>query len=121
MVLKKREKILIFFVILAVAIWAFDRFYYPPQKKKIATLKEEVKAANLKLKESVLYTQGVETVEAEVARLEKELKRLSDKMLRGEEFRAFLKHLGSESDRLQMKLFSITTTTLNASLPPRHT
>ena len=42
MVVKKREKILIFFAILAVAIWAFDRFYYTPQKKKITTLKEEL-------------------------------------------------------------------------------
>lgn len=109
MVVKKREKILIFFAILAVAIWAFDQFYYTPQNTKIASLKEEIKAADLKLKESVLYTQGVETVEAEVARLEKELQRLSDKMLRGEEFRAFLKHLGSESDRLKMKMISITT------------
>jgi len=109
MVLKKREKILIFFVILVAAIWAFDQFYYTPQKRKITTLKAEVKAAEVKLQESVLFTQGVETVEAEVARLEKELQRLGDKMLRGEEFRAFLKHLGSESDRLQMKMISMTT------------
>jgi len=109
MVIKKREKILIFFVILAAAIWAFDQFYYTPQNTKIASLKEEIKVADLKLKESVLFTQGAETVEAEVARLEKELQRLSDKMLRGEEFRSFLKHLGSESDRLQMKMISMTT------------
>jgi len=109
MVVKKREKILIFFAILAVAIWAFDRFYYTPRSNKIKTLREEAKAADAKLKESVLLTQGVETVEAEVARLEKELQKLSDKMLRGEEFRAFLKHLGSESDRLQMKMISMTT------------
>ena len=117
MVLKKREKILIFFVIIAVAIWVFDQFYYTPQKKKIVTLKEEVKAADLKLKESILFTQGVETVEAEVGRLEKELQRLSDKMLRGEEFRAFLKHLGTESDRLQMKMVSMTTQEEKLSQP----
>jgi hypothetical protein len=117
MVIKKREKILIFFVILAVAIWAFDRFYYTPQSTKIKSMKEEIKAADLKLKESILYTQGVETLEAEVARLEKELKRLSDKMLRGEEFRAFLKHLGSESDRLQMKMISMTTQEEKPSQP----
>jgi len=117
MVLKKREKILIFFVILVAAIWAFDQFYYTPQNTKIASLKEEIKAADLKLKESVLFTQGVETVEAEVARLEKELQRLSDKMLRGEEFRAFLKHLGSESGRLQMKMISMTTKEEKPSLP----
>ncbi len=109
MVLRKREKILIFFVILAVAIWVFDSVHYTPQQKKIAALKGEVNAADLKLKESVLFTQGVETVEAEVARLEKELQRLNKKMLQGEEFRAFLKHLGSHSDRLQMKMISMTT------------
>jgi Tfp pilus assembly protein PilO len=107
--LKKREKILIFFVILAVAIWVFDLFYYTPQKKKITALKEEVHTADLKLKESVLFTQGVETVEAEVARLEKELQRLNNKLLQGEEFRSFLKHLGSQSERLQMKMISMTT------------
>ena len=117
MVVKKREKMLIFFAILAVAIWAFDQFYYTPQKKKITTLKEEVNAADLKLKESVLFTQGVETVEAEVARLQKELQRLGDKMLRGEEFRAFLKHLGSESDRLQMKMISMNTQEERPSAP----
>jgi len=109
MVVKKRKKILIFFAILAVAIWAFDRFYYTPQKKKITALREEAKAADLKLKESVLFTQGVETVETEVARLENKFQRLGDKMLPGEEFRAFLKHLGSKSDRLQMKMISMTT------------
>ncbi len=117
MVLKKREKILIFFVILAVAIWAFDQFYYTPQKRKITTLMEEVRSADLKLKESALFAQGVETVEAEVTRLEKELERLSGKMLRGEEFRAFLKHLGSESDRLQMKMISMTTQEERPSSP----
>jgi hypothetical protein len=117
MVLKKREKILIFFVILTVAIWAFDQFYYTPQSRKIVSLKQEIRAADLKLKESVLFTQGVETVETEVARLEKELQRLSDKMLRGEEFRAFLKHLGSESDRLQMKMISMTTQEEKPSVP----
>jgi len=64
-----------------------------------------------------MFTQGVETVEAEVARLEKELQKLSDKMLRGEEFRAFLKHLGSESDRLQMKMISMTTQEEKPSQP----
>jgi len=72
-------------------------------------LREEAQTAEARLKESVLFTQGVETVEAEVARLEKELQRFNDKMLRGEEFRAFLKHLGTESDRLQMKMVSMTT------------
>jgi ATP-dependent Lon protease len=109
MTLKSREKILLFFVIIAIAIWAFDQFYYTSQKKKILTLKGEVSAADLKLKESALFTKGVETIEAEVSRLEEELKKLSERMLRGEEFRAFLKHLGKDSDRLQMKMISLTS------------
>jgi hypothetical protein len=117
MTLKSREKILLFFVIIAVAIWAFDHFYYTPQKKRIMTLKDEVKAADLKLKESVIFTKGVETIEAEVSRLEEELKKLSERMLRGEEFRAFLKHLGKDSDRLQMKMVSLTSQEEKISLP----
>jgi hypothetical protein len=109
MTLKSREKIFLFFVIIAIAIWAFDQFYYSPQKKKILTLKAEVSAADLKLKESALFTKGVETTEAEVSRLDEELKRLSERMLKGEEFRAFLKHLGKDSDRLQMKMISLTS------------
>jgi hypothetical protein len=109
MTLKSRERIFIFFAIIAIAIWAFDQFYYTPQKKKILTLKAEVSAADLKLKESALFTKGVETIEAEVSRLEEELKKLSERMLRGEEFRAFLKHLGKDSDRLHMKMISLTS------------
>jgi len=109
MALKSREKILLFFVVIAAGIWAFDRFYYVPQKKKISALKEEIKTADLKLKESLLFTKGVETVEAEVSRLEKELQGLNERMLRGEEFRAFLMHLGKESDRLRMKMISMTS------------
>jgi len=117
MVVKKRERILIFFAILAVALCAFGRFYYTPHMKKITTLKEEAKAADLKLKESVLFTREVETVEAEVVRLEKELQSLSDKMFRGEEFGAFLKHLRGESDRLQIKMISMTTQEEKPTLP----
>jgi hypothetical protein len=109
MKLKKREKILLFFALIAIAIWAFDGFYYTPQKRKIMALKAEVSAADLKLKESALFTKGVETIEAEVSRLEEELNKLSERMLRGEEFRAFLKHLGKDSDRLQMKMISLTS------------
>lgn len=108
MKLKGREKILIFFVIIAITIWAFDRFYYTPQKKKILELKEEIKAADLKLQEVLMFTQGVETTEAEVSRLEKELQEVTEKTLKGEEFRIFLKNLGIESDRLQMKIVSLT-------------
>jgi len=108
MALKSREKMLLFFVCIAAAIWAFDRFYYVPQKKKSLALKEEVKAADLKLKQPILFTKGVETVETEVSRLEKELQGLSERMPKGEEFRGFLKHLGKEIDRLQMKMISMT-------------
>lgn len=107
MVLKSREKILIFLVFIAVAIWAFDHFYYEPQKKKISQLKEEIKSADLRLKESPLFVQGVENMESEVSRMEKELQGLIERMLKGEESRAFLKHLARDSDRLQMKLVSL--------------
>jgi hypothetical protein len=117
MTLKSREKMLLFFVVLAVFIWGFDRFYYTPQSRRLTTLKEEVKAADLKIKETILFTQGVETAEGEVSRLEEELKRLNERILRGEEFRAFLKHLGKESDRLQMKMISLTSQEEQVSLP----
>ena len=107
MVLKSREKILIFLVLIAVAIWAFDHFYYSPQKKKISQLKEEIKSADLRLKESPLFIQGVEDMESEVSRLEKELQGLIERMLKGEESRALLKHLARDSYRLQMKLISL--------------
>ncbi len=109
MALKKREKILIFFVLIAAAVWAFDRFYYRPQEKKMKGLREEIKAADQRIKESSLFDQGLERIEAEVSQLEKEFERLSQKMLRGDEFRAFLKHLGSESERLRMKMVSMNT------------
>ena len=107
MVLKSREKILIFFVVLAIVIWAFDHFYYTPQKKKISRLKEEIKSADLRLKGSLIFDQGVEVVESEVSRLEKEFQMLTERTLRGEEFRVFLKHLARDSDRLQMKIVSM--------------
>jgi hypothetical protein len=107
MKLKSREKILIFFVVLAIVIWAFDHFYYTPQKKKISILKEEIKSADLKLKESLIFNQGVEVVGSEVSRLEKEFQMLTERTLRGEEFRVFLKHLARDSDRLQMKIVSM--------------
>ena len=105
--LKSREKILIVLVVIAIAIWAFDHFYYTPQSRKIKMLKAEVKAADLKLNESLLLAKGVETLEAEVLRQEGELKRLSERTLKGEEFRTFLKHLARESDPLQMKVISL--------------
>src|SRR4030042_2962565 len=116
MVLKSREKILAVLAIIAIAIWAFDHFYYTPQTHKISRLKADINAADLKLKESLLVTEGVETLEAEVHRLEGELKRLSERTLKGEEFRTFLKHLARESDSLQMKVISLTPQ--EEKLPP---
>jgi hypothetical protein len=107
MKLKSREKILIVLAIIAGAVWAFDSFYYTPQNRKVKTLKAEIKAADLKLNESLLLSKGVETLEAEVLHQEGELKRLSERTLKGEEFRTFLKHLARESNPLQMKVISL--------------
>jgi Tfp pilus assembly protein PilO len=117
MALKNREKTLLLLAIIAIAVGAFDRFYYSPQKKIILNLKEQIKAADLKLKEYGQFTQGMETVEADVSRLEKELQGLSERMLRGEEFRALLRHLARDSDRLQMKIISLTPQEEKTSLP----
>lgn len=117
MTLKTREKTLLVFVLIAVAIFVFDRLYYTPQDHKIKRLKEEVKAADIKLKESLLFVKGVEAVEAEVARLESELKRLNEQTLKGEEFRAFLRHLAKESSSLQMKIISLVPQEEKLSLP----
>lgn len=107
MVLKGREKILIVLAVIAGAIWAFDRFYYTPQINKMKTLRAEVNGADLKISESLLVAKGVETLENEVLRQEGELKRLSERTQKGEEFRTFLRHLAKESDPLQMKVISI--------------
>ncbi len=117
MALKSREKILIIFVSIAIAIWGFDRFYYTPQSRKILQFKEEIKAADQKMEQFLLLTKGVETVEAEVTRLEKELKGLSERTLKGEEFRAFLRHLARESNALPMKIISLTPLEEKLSLP----
>ena len=89
---------------------------YTPQNRKIKALKAELKAADLKSDESLLMTKGVETLEAEVLRQEEALKRLSERTLRGEEFRTFLRHLAKESDSPQMKVVSLTPQEEN--LPP---
>jgi Tfp pilus assembly protein PilO len=117
MVLKSREKILLIFVLIAIVIWAFDRFYYTSQSRKILQFKEEIKAADQKTEQFLLLTKGVETVEAEVTRLEKELKGLSERTLKGEEFRAFLRHLARESNSLQMKIISLIPQEEKLSLP----
>ena len=115
--LKNREKILLVLVVIAIAILVFDQLYYTPQNRTISRLKEEVKTTDLKLAESLLLTKGAETVEAEVTRLEKEFDRLSKKTLKGEEFRAFLRHLARESDPLQMKIISLLPQEEKSTLP----
>jgi len=118
MVLKKREKILIILAVVVVAVWVFDHFYLAPQSSKIRALEADLKAVDLKSEESLLVTKGVEALEAEVRRQEEALKRLSERTLRGEEFRTFLKHLAKESDSPQMKVISLTPQEEN--LPPPH-
>jgi hypothetical protein len=108
MKLKNREKILFTLACIAAAILLFDRLHYSPQNRKIYLFKEEIKAADTKLKEFTLLSQGVEATEAEINRLEKELKGLNERILKGEEFRTFLRHLARESDPLQMKIISLT-------------
>ena len=117
MVLKSREKILITLAVVAIAFWAFVTFYYTPQNRKIKALKVELKAADLKLDESLLMTKGIETLEAEVFRQEEALKRLSERTLRGQEFRTFLRHLAKESDSPQMKVVSLTPQEENLPSP----
>jgi len=106
--LKEREKIIILIGALAVAFWGFDFFYYTPQKKKIMNLKAEIQAAENKSKESAILRTGVENLELELSRLEKQLQGHPQKVLQGEEFRAFLKQLAGESARLQMKMISLS-------------
>jgi Tfp pilus assembly protein PilO len=79
--------------------------------------KGEIKAADQKMEQFLLLTKGVETVEAEVTRLEKELQRLSERTLKGEEFRAFLRHLARESDPVQMKVISLAPQEEKLPLP----
>jgi len=117
MVLRSREKMLLIFVFIAIAILVFDQLYYTPHTREISRLKDEVKSADLKMAELLLLTRGVETVEAEITRLEKELDWLSKRTLKGEEFRAFLKHLAKESDPLQMKIVSLTPNEEKFPLP----
>ncbi len=102
---------------IALAIWAFDWFYYTPQKGKILQHREGIRAADLRLKELLIYSQGMQTVEAEVSRLEKELQEYKERMLKGAEFRAFLKHLAQQSDRLQIKMISLKPQEEKTSLP----
>jgi Tfp pilus assembly protein PilO len=117
MTLKNREKILIILAVIAIAIWISDHFYFTPQNRKIRALKAELTAADLKMDESLQMTKGVEAFEAEVSRQEEALKRLSERTLRGEEFRAFLRHLARESGSPQMKVVSLTPEETNFPSP----
>ncbi|NWF91288.1 MAG: hypothetical protein HXY46_00085 [Syntrophaceae bacterium] len=117
MALKKREKLLVIFAAIAIAILGFHRLYYAPQSRRILQLKQEIKAADQKIDQYLLLTKGMGTVEAEVSRLERELKALSERTLKGEEFRTFLKHLAKESDSPQIKVVSLTPQEERASLP----
>jgi hypothetical protein len=116
MKLTNREKIFIVLAGIAVAFWVFATFYYTPQNRKIKALEEDLKAIDLKSEESQLVTKGVETLEAEILHQEEALKRLSERTLRGEEFRAFLRHLAKESDSPEMKMISLIPQ--EESLPP---
>jgi Tfp pilus assembly protein PilO len=115
MKLKSREKMLLIFACIAVAILLFDRVYYFQRSRRISALKEEIRSIETQLHEWNLYSKGLEEVRAEVERLEKELQSRNEKILRGEEFRAFLKHLARESDPAQMRILSITPIEENPS------
>ena len=115
--MKRREKTLVFFVIIALAVWAFDRFYYTPQKKDILRLREDVKAAELKLNESIIFTKGVEVLETEVSRLETEFRQFSEQPFRGEELKVFLRHLARDSERLRIKVVSLNSQEEKRTLP----
>lgn len=116
MVLKSRERILVVFALIAVAIWVFDRFYFVPQTRKIKALKADLKAVDLRSEESIAVAKGIESLEAEVHREEEALRKLNERTMRGEEFRTFLRHLAKESDSPQMKLISLTPQ--EESIPP---
>jgi len=116
MKLTNREKIFIVLAGIAIVFWVFATFYYSPQSRKIKALEADLKAMDLKSEESQLVTKGVETLESEILRQEEALKRLSERTLRGEEFRAFLRHLARESDSPEMKMISLTPQEDN--LPP---
>ena len=109
MSLKSREKALLLFAGIAIAILVFDQIYYTPQSRKIVRLREEIRATELKSNESLQLTKGIETVETEIAILEKELQGLKGRALSKERFEAFLRHLAKESSRLQLKMVSLTT------------
>ncbi len=104
-------------MVIAVGILAFDQFYYMPQKRRMKMWKEDIRVADLKMKESSILTKGVETIEAEVSRMEYRLRAQGHRTVKGGELKAFLKHLAGESERLHMKVISIAPQDAGKALP----
>lgn len=107
MKLKRREKILLLFCLIAVSFYFFDLFYYKQRVKRIKTMEEEIKAIDNKLQELTLLTKGIETSSSKVKELENKLRGLNEKTLKGEEFKAFLNHLAKESNPRLMRVISL--------------
>jgi len=108
MALRAREKKLLLLAGIAVAILVFDQLYYTPQSRKIARLKEEIKALEGKMEEQRLLRTSLEALESEIARLEEETKGIESLTLGKEGLKNFLTHLARESDRLPMKIVSLS-------------
>ncbi len=108
MKLKSREKVLLVFACIAISFLLFDRLYYFQRSRKISALREEMKSIEAQINELHLYHKGLKEVQREVEQLERERKTLGEKVLRGEEFKTFLRHLARETDSSQMKMISIT-------------
>jgi Tfp pilus assembly protein PilN len=117
MTLKSREKVLLFFVIIALAIWAFDRFYYTPQGREILKLREQIKGADRNLSEFAAFTLGAAALEAEISRLEEGRRKLIRRTLHGQEFKTFLRQVAEYSDRLQIKVISVRVQEEKVPLP----
>lgn len=108
MILRSREKIMIFLAVLAVVFWGYDRFYYMPQKKKFMEYKAEMAATDSKIEQAMALRQGVETIEKEISHLEKELQVYHKRLIQGEEIRAFLNQLAKDCARLKIKVVSLS-------------
>lgn len=107
MALRKREKRFLLFAALAVAVLVFDQLCYTPQSRKIARLKEELRAVEGKAEELQMLARTAEGLESEINRLEAMVREFENRTLRLEGLNGFLRHLGEESHRLQMKIVSL--------------
>jgi len=105
--LKKREKILLVLGLIAISFYIFDLFYFTPRSRRVKALEGEIKATELKLQELTLLTKGMENIDKKLENLENKLKGISEKTLKGNEFRVFLNHLAKESDPIGMRIISI--------------